>query len=92
VLIEEGRIHYLRNCLGCHGASVVSVGVLPDLRYAPILASEDSWRAVVIDGILTDKGMLSFAENLSPAEAEALRSYIVSRAHASLQPRLVADL
>ena len=38
-------------------------------------------KAVVIDGILANTGMLSFTENLTAAEAEALRSYVVSRAH-----------
>lgn len=83
VMVEEGRIHYARNCGGCHGANVFAGGVLPDLRYSPVLASGESWRAVVIDGILADKGMVSFAENLTAAEAEALRSYVVSRAHES---------
>ena len=80
-MIEEGRVHYARNCGGCHGINVVGGGVLPDLRHSPMLASEESWRAVVIDGILADRAMMSFAENLTAAEAEALRSYVVSRAH-----------
>jgi alcohol dehydrogenase (cytochrome c)/quinohemoprotein ethanol dehydrogenase len=83
VMVEEGRVHYARNCGGCHGANVFASGVLPDLRYSPMLATEESWRAVVIDGILADKGMVSFSENLTAAEAEALRSYVVSRAHES---------
>jgi PQQ-dependent dehydrogenase (methanol/ethanol family) len=82
-MVEEGRVHYFRNCGGCHGANVVSGGVLPDLRFSSMLATEESWRAVVIDGILAERGMMSFAENLTAAEAEALRSYIVSRAHES---------
>jgi hypothetical protein len=61
----------------------VSGGVLPDLRFSSMLATEESWRAVVIDGILAERGMMSFTENLTAAEAEALRSYIVSRAHES---------
>ena len=80
-MVEEGRVHYGKNCGGCHGANVVAGGVLPDLRYSPLLATEASWRAVVIEGALADKGMVSFAENLTAAEAEALRSYVVSRAH-----------
>ncbi len=55
--------------------------MLPDLRYSPMLASEETWRSVVIDGILADKAMVSFADNLTAAEAEALRSYVVSRAY-----------
>jgi mono/diheme cytochrome c family protein len=81
VMVEEGRIHYARNCGVCHGAATISGGVLPDLRHSALLASEESWKAVVIDGLLAEKGMVSFAENLTAAEAEALRSYVVSRAH-----------
>ncbi len=81
VMVEEGRVHYAKNCGGCHGANVVSGGVLPDLRFSAVLATEESWRAVVIYGALADRGMMSFADNLAAAEAEALRSYIVSRAH-----------
>ena len=81
VMVKEGRVHYTRNCGGCHGDEAIGGGVLPDLRHSPILASKESWRAVVIDGILAERGMVSFAENLNPAEAEALRSFVVSRAH-----------
>jgi mono/diheme cytochrome c family protein len=80
-MVEEGRVHYFRNCGGCHGANVVSGGVLPDLRFSPMLATEESWRSVIIDGALADRGMMSFADNLTAAEAEALRSYIVSISH-----------
>ena len=34
-----------------------------------------------IDGALADRGMMSFSENLTAAEAEAMRSYVVSQAH-----------
>lgn len=81
VTIEEGRIHYARNCAICHGANVVAGGVLPDLRFSPLLTTGDSFKAVVIDGALADRGMVSFSDNLTAAEAETLRSYVVSRAH-----------
>jgi PQQ-dependent dehydrogenase (methanol/ethanol family) len=84
-LVEEGRLHYGRNCGGCHGAKAVGGGVLPDLRWSPMLSSTESWRAVVIDGALAEKGMMSFAPNLNEAEAEALRAYVVSRAHETQQ-------
>jgi quinohemoprotein ethanol dehydrogenase len=48
-----------------------------------MLATEEIWRAVVIDGALADRGMMSFSENLTAAEAEAMRSYVVSQAHAA---------
>lgn len=59
-------------------------GVLPDLRWSPMLATAASFRAVVIDGALADKGMMSFAPNLNEAEVEALRAFVVSRAHESM--------
>ena len=82
-MLEDGRIHYARNCGGCHGANVAAGGVLPDLHFSPMLATEESWRAVVIDGALAERGMMSFSENLTAAEAEAMRSYVVSQAHAA---------
>ncbi|MDX1404083.1 MAG: PQQ-dependent dehydrogenase, methanol/ethanol family [Woeseiaceae bacterium] len=81
VMVEEGRVHYARNCAACHGINAVSGGTLPDLRYTPMLATEDAWRSVVIDGALADRGMISFADNLTAPEAEALRAYVVNRAH-----------
>lgn len=80
-MVEAGRVHYARNCVGCHGFVAVSGGVLPDLRYSPMIASAAGWDAVVRGGSLADKGMVSFAVNLSEGESEAIRAYIVSRAH-----------
>jgi quinohemoprotein ethanol dehydrogenase len=45
--------------------------------------SEQSWRIVVIDGGRKDRGMVSFAPVLSPADAEAIRAYVIKRANDS---------
>ena len=39
------------------------------------------WKSIVYDGALQDKGMVSFAPVISEEEAEALRAYVVRRAH-----------
>ncbi len=83
-MVDAGESLYRRNCVICHGAEAVSGGVLPDLRYTPMLASEEAFRSVMIDGILAERGMISFAEILTAEDAESVRAYLVNRAHESM--------
>ena len=53
---------------------------MPDLRRSPVLADKEAWRAVVIDGVLKERGMVSFARSLSVDDAEAVRGYVVGKA------------
>jgi quinohemoprotein ethanol dehydrogenase len=64
----------------CHGSSTYSNGVIPDLRRSANLADKETWQSIVIDGVLQDNGMVSFANRLSPEDAEAIRAYIADRA------------
>jgi alcohol dehydrogenase (cytochrome c)/quinohemoprotein ethanol dehydrogenase len=80
-LIHQGQIVFHQNCSTCHGDSAVSGGVLPDLRWSRMNRSEQAWRIVVIDGARKDRGMVSFAPVISPAEAEAIRAYVIKRAN-----------
>jgi quinohemoprotein ethanol dehydrogenase len=66
-------------CGPCHGASVVGGGVTPDLRYSAFLSSQDMWQKVVLEGILSSRGMVSFAEELDEDEADAIRQYVIER-------------
>jgi quinohemoprotein ethanol dehydrogenase len=59
----------------------VGSGVVPDLRYSTALQSADAWRIIVIDGTLRDHGMVSFTPVLGPADAEAIRAYVIARAN-----------
>jgi alcohol dehydrogenase (cytochrome c)/quinohemoprotein ethanol dehydrogenase len=81
--IESGRVLYSKNCENCHGINAISGGVIPDLRHSPMIAASETWDAVVRDGILRGKGMVSFAENLNESDSEALRAYVVRRANES---------
>lgn len=76
---QQGFELYDRYCGHCHGAGAVGGGVIPDLRYSPMLASDAAWKHIVIDGILSDNGMVSFAKELSIEQAELVRQYVIDR-------------
>ena len=80
--VARGKFLYHRHCGTCHGDAAVSGGILPDLRASPAIQGE-LWTAIVLGGALTDRGMVSFAAELDDADAEAIRAYIIARAHES---------
>jgi PQQ-dependent dehydrogenase (methanol/ethanol family) len=80
--IAQGKGLYQVYCFYCHGDSVVAGGTLPDLRYSPMLGSADAWKAIVLDGTLAKNGMISFSSHLKAEDVEAVRAYVVERAHA----------
>ena len=54
---------------------------MTDLRFA----SEEThlqWNAIVLGGLRASRGMASFADALSAADAQAIRAYVVERAWA----------
>jgi hypothetical protein len=58
--------------------------MLPDLRATPALNASALWQAIVLEGTLTDRGMVSFADEIDGAGSEAIRAYLVARAHESI--------
>ncbi len=79
-MIADGEGLYTRTCQVCHGANAVSGGVLPDLRYSAAIADENTWKAILVEGVLADKGMVSFEENYTPEELQSIRAYIIDEA------------
>ena len=81
--IASGETSYNRNCAVCHGNEGVSLrpDTYPDLRRSSRMINQESWEAVVLEGELQDEGMVSFSNVLDDGEAEAIRSYIISRAN-----------
>ncbi len=77
-LIAQGEAHYNAHCASCHGNSGRVSSVFPDLRYAAALNSAELFKAIVIDGVLQNNGMVSFKEALTPEDADAIRAYVVS--------------
>ena len=80
---------YAANCQVCHGAAV-SGTFLPDLRHSAVALDASAWKAVIIDGAYSAKGMAGFSRFLSPAEAEDVRAYVVAAAKAPPSPPAVA--
>ena len=78
--VAAGKRVYLRFCSQCHGDAGVSGGVLPDLRHSAALMSSQTWSSIVSGGALEPRGMVSFADALTPADVETIRAYIASRA------------
>lgn len=77
--IAQGKALYHKWCANCHGNSVISGGVLPDLRQSQM---HSVWQQVVLEGLLESRGMVSFAPVLNKTQAEAIRQYVLSRAQA----------
>jgi PQQ-dependent dehydrogenase (methanol/ethanol family) len=73
--IAEGRKWYFAYCSICHAGPVN-----PNLMRSPTATDSATWRSVVIDGILKDNGMISFAPYLTPEQAETVRAYVLSEA------------
>ena len=84
---EAGQRHYDRVCSACHGANARSVTAVPDLRYSPAIADAATFKSIVLDGARAEKGMVGFASVLTPADAEAVRAYLVHMALASEEAR-----
>jgi len=84
-MLEAGLHHYSQNCLLCHGPLAISGGVLPDLRWSYVAGSRNEWIDVVINGSLAENGMVSFKEQISEEEAEAIRAYVIHQGHLSVK-------
>ncbi|MBB5187847.1 PQQ-dependent dehydrogenase (methanol/ethanol family) [Zhongshania antarctica] len=86
--IAKGKIIYDSNCVVCHGDHAISSGLIPDLRWSPLLASDEAIQAVVLDGVLSSRGMPAFNGVLNKADVQDLRSYIISAANEGLEAKL----
>jgi quinohemoprotein ethanol dehydrogenase len=80
--LSVGKARYDLYCARCHGFDTVSANVIPDLRRSPMLADKDAWHTVVIDGVLAERGMVSWAQYLTADDAEAVRAYVAAQARA----------
>ena len=77
----DGARWYGTYCGICHRGPVN-----PDLRRSNALSDRNAFRAIVIDGALTQNGMVSFRDYLTPAQAENIRAYLSGEA-ATLRAR-----
>ena len=79
-VVSHGEQLYGRFCSTCHGEDGLSRGMFPDLRYSPALATQAAFAQVVIDGVRSQNGMVSFARAMTAEDVDAVRAYVVSRA------------
>ena len=80
--IVRGKLLYHRYCGVCHGDAAVSGGLLSDLRASRTIQG-DLWNVIVMDGVMVDHGMVAYSPELDADDSEAIRSYIIARAHES---------
>ena len=81
-LVKTGAQRYEQYCAACHGDQGQTRGAnFPDLTRSPLLNSQQGFDQIVLQGVLSERGMASFAEALQPADTEALRAYIIARAN-----------
>jgi quinohemoprotein ethanol dehydrogenase len=77
--LAQGSNLYGNFCARCHGADVVSSGLVPDLRYTND-AMHQMFEQVVLGGALREFGMPSFSDDLTPAQVRSIQGYVLSRA------------
>ncbi len=82
--IRQGLAGYQDICMGCHGLNAVSGLLIPDLRGSGYLWDEKAWDSVVLGGSLRNRGMASFANNLSAQRSHAIRAYVIAQAQRAL--------
>ena len=81
--VEAGAALYSAQCAVCHGQN--AAGGVKDLRY---LTPEKhaQFIDIVLGGKLRKEGMESFADRLTPEQAQAIHAYLISRAQEDWQP------
>ena len=80
--IAAGAILYNRYCARCH---VFGHGLLPDLRRMSA-ATHALFFDIVLNGAYRGKGMARWDDVLSPADAAAIRAYLVDEAWKAYAP------
>ena len=81
--VQSGFFLFAQNCAVCHQPAAAG-RYLPNLRRSPTILDAESFKAVVIDGALQERGMISFAQFMSPAQAEDVRAYILHEARGAV--------
>jgi quinohemoprotein ethanol dehydrogenase len=79
--LAAGERTYDTYCVACHGVDGQSRVFFPDLRYTPALTSQELFDAIVLDGVRSAKGMVSFAQALTREDTVALRAYLTGQAN-----------
>ncbi len=76
--VREGQALYAQTCRTCHGEN--AKGGVKDLRFMSP-ETHKAFADIVLGGIRADKGMGSFKDLLTPAQADAIHAYLIARAN-----------
>ena len=87
-IAAAGGALYGRYCGVCHGDAAAGSTVLPDLRRSGALGDPKTWQTIVHDGVLKDNGMVGWGGQMSAAQVESIRQYVIKRAN---EDKLVGD-
>jgi alcohol dehydrogenase (cytochrome c)/quinohemoprotein ethanol dehydrogenase len=79
--VIAGKKLYHTFCSTCHGDSATGSGVLPDLRYSSVINDAKAMDVIVRQGSLQSNGMISFKDEVSAQDLEAIRAYVIHRAN-----------
>ncbi len=82
-VVAHGSNVFANNCANCHGQGGAARAASPDLRRSMLIADQNAFDTVVLQGARKELGMASFAGRLQPADTEALRAYLISQAAAA---------
>ena len=88
--VLQGRRLYRRFCVFCHGDSAVSGGPTPDLR-ALTPEKHQLFQSIVRGGLHWQMGMVGFGGELSEADVENIRAFLIERAHVTLNQQAAAS-
>ena len=80
-MLARGMKLYHPYCSNCHGDAAISGSFIPDLTRSPAIANDAMWKNIVLGGERTARGMVNFSDELSADDVEAIRAYVVHRAH-----------
>jgi quinohemoprotein ethanol dehydrogenase len=78
--VENGKYKYGSTCMVCHGALVVSGGVVPDLRMLPA-EKHALFKEIVYDGVIHGAGMPRLGDLLTEQDVRDIQAYVISRAN-----------
>jgi quinohemoprotein ethanol dehydrogenase len=78
--LENGKHKYGSTCMVCHGALVISGGVVPDLR---MLTTEKHsiFKEIVYDGVTHGAGMPRLGDLVTEQDVRDIQAYVISRAN-----------
>ena len=79
--ILAGKTLYQQYCNACHGGHAVGGGLIQDIRYGGVLPDAELWNEVLLEGLLTDRGMANFGSILTPKQASDIRAYVIDASH-----------